>query len=962
MQLFRCTILILLLVGPVSANDTAGVHFFETHVRPVFVNHCYECHAESAESVKAGLFLDSRGGVLKGGESGPAIVPGDSSQSLLMKAITYGDHDLQMPPKYKLDDQDIRRLREWIDMGAPDPRVAKTRRSVRSEIDLDAGREFWSFQPIEATKPPAVKTNDWPISDVDRFILRKLEEEGLEPNRPADPGTLLRRVYFDLIGLPPTPEQIDEYVQAPSQERLAAIVDHLLNAPEFGERWGRHWLDVARFAESSGGGRSLMFEHAWRYRDYVIGAFSADKPFDEFIMEQIAGDLLAAEDSERYNEQLTASGFLMLGPHNYEQQDKELLRMEVIDEQIDTVGRSFLGMTLGCARCHDHKFDPIPAEDYYAMAGIFRSTESLIPGNVSGFITQTLRLSGHTKEDMIAIEAAIAKRTSLAKELAKIEDQIRNGGEVNTKGKDPATFAGIVVDDHDAELVGRWQSSSSVGGFLGDRYVYGSGNSPGENRAVFTPAIEHEGRYEIRVSYTAHANRANSVPIIIQHQDGRSEVHIDQTKTPPIEGTFISVGEYRFEVGSQATITIETEGTAAAVVADAVQLLPIDGQPGDASGEQDKSKESDTTESQTLTEKQKAEIANLKTKQSELESELKTLKEEWPIEKVDVAMSVKDAETIEDNHLLIRGVVRNHGPLVPRGVLQVATIPNQSPPEMPRDQSGRLQLAQWIASDDNPLTSRVIVNRIWQYLFGVGIVRTPDNFGTMGEAPSHPELLDYLASEFMADGWSVKRLIRQLVLSRSYQQSSDAGPEKRPVDVENRLFWRMNRKRLEAEAIRDAMLQISGQLDRTRGGLTIRKIEQYDRDYEFNSVRRSVYVPNFRNSVLDLFEVFDMANPNLIVGRRTASVLPTQSLFMMNSPFVVEVAQQTAAAWDEPIAKDRSAGIDGLYRTILGRRPFPQEAKLSEAYLDSFGADDQTLAIESLCHSLFASIDFRTLY
>ena len=961
-HILRGTVVCLAAAGAAHASDGAGIEFFETHIRPIFVEHCYKCHSQTAESVKAGLFLDSRDGVLGGGDSGAAVVPGDLDQSLLLKAIGYDDHDLQMPPKYKLGDEEIRRVGEWIAMGAPDPRTERQVGRVQQNIDLDAGREFWSFQAVHASAPPRVEDTGWPRNDIDQFILAKLEAEGLRPNGPADPATLIRRIYFDLLGLPPTPEQIDEYVNTPSQESLARIVDRLLDTQEYGERWGRHWLDAARFAESSGGGRSLMFEHAWRYRDYVIAAFNKDKPFDEFIVEQIAGDLLPAKSAEQYNEQITASGYLMLGPHNYEQQDKELLRMDVIDEQIDTVGRTFLGMTLGCARCHDHKFDPIPAHDYYAMAGIFGSTESLIPGNVSGYITQSLRLPGHTEDDMRAIKEANAKKAALAGEIAKIEDQISSGGKGRGKGVDPKLFGGLVIDDEDAELVGHWMASTSIGGFLGERYVHDEGKGKGEKRAIFTPTIERGGLYEVRVSYTSGANRASSVPVIIHHQDGRDERRIDQTKTPPIHGSFISVGTYRFEADTEASITIETAGTDAVVIVDAVQLIAMGAQVDEVEDDKALPPSVAQADTQAITKEDDAKIAKLREQQRELEAELKALREAWPIQDVDVAMSVKEAETVQDSPLLIRGVVRNHGPIVPRGFLQVAVLPGLSAPEIPADQSGRLQLAEWIASEHNPLTSRVMVNRIWQHLFGVGIVRTPDNFGTMGERPTHPELLDYLAAKFMADGWSVKRMIKALVLSNAYQMSSVPVPEKILADNENRLLWRMNRKRLEAECIRDAMLQISGRLDPARGGLTIRKIEQYDLEYEFDTYRRSVYVPNFRNSVLDIFEVFDMANPNLVVGRRTASVMPTQSLFMMNSPFVIDLARHTAALFEDEMANDRAKAIEELYRTILGRRSLPEETRLTLEYLDSFGEDEAPLAVESLCHSLFASIDFRALY
>jgi len=962
MQSIRISALFLLLVGSVHASDTEGIDFFESHIRPVFVEHCYKCHSLSAEKVKAGLFLDSRDGVLKGGESGPAIVSGDPAQSLMLKAIEYSDHDFQMPPKYKLDETEIRHVREWIEMGAPDPRDGNQLGPVNREIDLEAGRQFWAFQSIQAMAPPSVQDVEWPMTGVDQFILAKLEANGLQPNGPAEPETLLRRVYFDLTGLPPTPEQIDEYVQTPSQKNLAKIVDHLLASQAFGERWGRHWLDVARFAESSGGGRSLMFEHAWRFRDYVIDSLNADKPFNEFIVEQIAGDLLPSESAEQHNERLIASGYLMLGPTNYELQDKELLRMEVIDEQIDTVGRSFLGMTLGCARCHDHKFDPIPARDYYAMAGIFGSTQSLVPGNVSGFITQSLRPHGVGPEEMIEIEKANAKKVKIAKDLAQLEKELKKPGTLQGKGVDPARYGGIVIDDHEATLVGHWTSSTSVRGFLGDQYVHDDGKGKGEKRAIFSPKIEHGGLYEVRVSYTAGGNRATSVPVIIQHQDGRDERRIDQTSKPPIDGSFESVGTYRFEADTHANITIETTGTDAVVIADAVQFLRVDDNGDVGNGEKAKQLIPAATDTSAPSEEDDVKIAKLRKRQGKLEAELTSLKKQWPIEVMDVAMSAKDAKEKEDSHLLIRGAVRNHGPLVPRGFLQVAMQPNQPPPKIPADQSGRLQLAQWIASDDNPLTSRVMVNRIWHHLFGSGIVRTTDNFGAMGERPSHPELLDYLAAEFVTNGWSVKGLIRKLVLSKTYQMSSDPNREKSLTDVENRLLWRANRKRLDAECIRDAMLLISGQLDSSRGGLTIRKIEQYDQNYKFDSRRRSIYVPCFRNSVLDLFEVFDMANPNMVTGRRTASVLPTQSLFMMNSPFVIGLAQHTAALSNEKSAGGQAWDIEKLYRMILGRHPLPTELKLSRAYLNNFEANEGTLAMESLCHSLFASIDFRTLY
>jgi len=438
----------LVVVGLSNARAAGEFDYFEKEIRPLLHKHCYKCHSTEAEKLKGGLLLDSRRGWATGGDSGPAIVPGDPEGSLLLRAVSYADDDLQMPPKYKLADHERAALGKWVEAGAADPRDHQTEGKAEG-IDLTKGREFWSFRPV--TNQAVPKMNPAPgqgenLGAIDRFILARLAKEGIERVDLARPETLLRRLYFDLIGLPPTPEQIDDFLTDPSPEAYERLVDRLLGSPQFGETWGRHWLDVARFAESSGGGRSLMFKDAWRFRDYVINAFNDDKPFDQFIREQIAGDLMPAGTREQQNERFVATGFLALGPHNYELQDKELLRMEVVDEQIETVGRAFLGMTLGCARCHDHKFDPVPTDDYYALAGIFRSTQSLVPGNVSSWVARELepeptlkkaieQHTGETGEANAALKAA-------KKELRKVEE---------TSGK-----TGIIVDDLQAEKIGDW--------------------------------------------------------------------------------------------------------------------------------------------------------------------------------------------------------------------------------------------------------------------------------------------------------------------------------------------------------------------------------------------------------------------------------------------------------------------------------------------------------------------------
>ncbi|MEZ5325321.1 MAG: PSD1 and planctomycete cytochrome C domain-containing protein [Verrucomicrobiales bacterium] len=752
----------LLIVPGLDAQPSSPeIEFFESKVRPVLVEHCYECHSVGADKVKGNLLLDSAQGWKTGGDSGPALVSGQPDDSLLIKAIGHADPDLQMPPKYRLEPDEIAALRQWVVTGAADPRVgdATLQLKARKKIDIEKGRTFWAFRPPVAVPLPEVTNSGWPQTDIDYFVLAKMEESHLKPGADADKRTLLRRAYFDLIGLPPTPAQIREFLDDPRDDTFAAVVDGLLARPEFGERWGRHWLDVARFAESSGGGRSLMFPHAWRFRDYVIDAFNADKPYDEFIKEHLAGDLLPwANESER-NEHLVASGYLVLGAINYELQDKELLRMEVIDEQVSAMGRTFLGMTLDCARCHDHKFDPIPTADYYALAGIFGGTESLVPGNVSGYVTQKLKVD--------VPPHVAAYRQELAELKASLQD------------------------------------------------------------AVAEPAL------------------------------------------------------------------------------------------------------------------------------SDLKAEFKEKENQAPGYEDPVAMSVKDVDEPEDGHIHIRGGVRNKGSRVPRGVLTVALPEGQSGALPVNDgESGRRQLSEWIASADNPLTARVMVNRIWLHLIGQGIVRTPDNFGATGEMPSHPELLDYLAMKFVETGWSTKAMIREIMLSHVYQLSSSASTA--AGDPENRLLTHAHRKRLQAEALRDSMLVLSGSLDPARGGRTIRKLSDYDLGYTFDTSRRSVYVPWFRNSMLDMFDVFDAPNPNLVIGRRTETNLPTQALFLMNSPFVREQAEQ--------LSKHLQAeGITyaAAYEYVLGRPPSAAELAATRQFFNANA--DQQEAWNQFCQTLFACVDFRYL-
>ena len=923
--------ILLLVFGLSSARAAGEFDFFETEIRPLLHKHCYKCHSTEAEKVKGGLLLDSRQGWETGGDSGPAIVPGDVPGSLLLRAVSYENSDLQMPPKYKLAEHERAALSKWVKAGAADPRDHQTEGKAKS-VDVAKGREFWAFRPVANHAVP--KMNAAPgqgenLGPIDRFILSRLTDEGIERVDLASPETLLRRLYFDLIGLPPTPEQIDDFLADPSPEAYERLVDRLLGLPQFGETWGRHWLDVARFAESSGGGRSLMFKDAWRFRDYVINAFNDDKPFDQFIREQIAGDLMPSGTREQQNERFVATGFLALGPHNYELQDKELLRMEVVDEQIETVGRAFLGMTLGCARCHDHKFDPVPTDDYYALAGIFRSTQSLVPGNVSSWVARELEpepalkkiIEQHARETQEANAALkVAK-----KELKKVEQT--SGG------------TGVYVDDLEAEIIGDWMKSTSNKTYFGDNYIHDKGEGKGQKKVIFNADLKTAGEYEVRFGYTAGTNRAQAAPVTIEHADGATTIRVNQREKPPINDNFKTMGRFQFNAG-KAIVSVSNANTRDVVIADAVVFVPV----------AELKKHSVPRQR----------LANLRGEVDRLVKRVDALKKSKSMD-LQKTMSVQDEKETGDWHVHIRGEIRNKGAVVPRGFLQVASkTKTVAQPAIATGRSGRLELAEWVASSENPLTSRVMVNRIWHHLIGNGLVRTTDNFGMMGEMPSHATLLDWLAHQFVVDQWSVKKMIRRIVMSRTYRLASTGESIGRTIDPENRLIWRANRKRLTAESIRDSILSVSGQLSMQQGGPTIRKFSQYDWGYEFNTIRRSVYVPLFRNTLLEVFETFDVANPNVVSGRRSETILPTQALYLMNSPFVNAEAERAGERIIRYGATDAER-VRLVYRLALGREPSAVEVDVVMKFIEESKTGEKSGAWSALVHSLFGSVDFRHL-
>lgn len=929
-------ILLLLLVSPVSAADEAGIAFFEKKVRPVLVQHCYACHSAEAQAKKklrGGLRLDTKEGLLQGGDSGPAIVPGKAKESLLIKSLHY-DGDLKMPPKGKLPDRVLADLAAWIDRGAPDPRSGEV---VKRQIGLsvEQGRQFWAYKPRSTPVVP-IGSSEQKRGSLDAFLLEKLEAKSLHFALPADPAILIRRLYFDLLGMPPPPEEVDAFVRDSRPDAYERLVDRLLASPHFGERWGRHWLDLARYAESLTL-RGFVMAQAWRYRDYVIENFNDDVPLDRFFREQLAGDLLPAATLEQRRRQWIATTFLTLGNTNLEEQDKKQLVMDVVDEQLDTIGRAMLAQTIGCARCHDHKFDPIPTKDYYALAGILRNTRTLKHANVSMWLEFPLPGDPQQERAVAAHEKALAALQQQIQALKGTDKPAKPGKRVVAVTDLP----GIVVDDSQARKVGTWKQSTYSGHYVGAGYVHDENSQKGEKTITFQPIIPRTGKYEVRLAYSAGTNRATKVPITIFSADGEKTIEINQQKAPEIDGLFLSLGQYTFEKSSQGFVMLANEDTKGHVIADAVVFLPVE----DLAPQKEKKPTKGTS----------AKAADKGEKLKQLEARLKRMQTNGP--RREMVMSVEEEKVIEDVRVHVRGSVHNLGEKAPRGVLQVAQ--QGAPVRFPEKESGRRELAAWLTSPDNPLTARVYVNRAWHWLFGSGLVRTVDNFGTTGERPSHPELLDHLANQFVADGWSVKRLVRRIVLSRAYQQSSQVEERGWRIDPENRLFGRANRRRLEAECIRDAMLLVSGQLRLEQGGPTYRPGLASDYGYKHTDTRRSVYAPVFRNSLPELFEVFDFADSSVTTGKRNVSTVAPQALFLTNHPFVLEQARHAARRLLALPVREDAVRLEQLYRLALGRLPTEKERRLLEEYVGSVPSTQREDAWAQVCQVVFASIDFR---
>jgi hypothetical protein len=823
-------------VGDGPSQD--GTEFFEKKIRPILTDNCYMCHSAQADKPMSGLRLDTPQGMLKGGNSGqPAVVPGHPEKSRLITAIHYSDPNLQMPPAGKLTDQQIKDLETWIAMGAPDPRKAgdsATAPANSQPYDYAEKRKFWSFQPVPIVQPPAVKDRAWARTPIDRFILAKLEEKGLVPVRDADKRALIRRATFDLTGLPPTPGEVEAFLKDSSPGAFEKVVDRLLGSQQYGERWGRHWLDVVRYADTCGDNSDFPVPSAYKYRNYVIESFNKDKPFDQFVREQLAGDLMAARTDAERNEHLIATGYIAISRRFGSQNNENNL---TIDDTIDNVGKAFLGLSVSCARCHNHKFDPIPNSDYYAMYGIFGSSRYAFPGT---------ELYRHTSDFVpLGPPAEGAKLIKWQTELTELDSKFRKLTDEKAALERRAKAEKDARDTNDAK--GKDQ------------------NVHKDNSADKDPHAPKEARDKDLKSAGTDHQKAQAPPARVE---------------PPR--------------------------------ADAKPDPKVDAKP-DA--------KPDRTISQV-----DAELNEVRLRMSDVEQHPPSIEK---------AYAVSEGKP-GDAKIQIKGDPRKLGDAVPRGFLQI--LGGERLPETEKG-SGRLELARWITDPKNPLTARVIVNRIWQHHFGKGIVQTPNDFGSRGKVPTHPELLDYLAARFVESRWSMKVLHRMIMLSHVYQLSSQGSPLDAAKDVANEFLWRSNRRRLDAEEIRDAMLSVSGTLDQTMGGPQPFPPESswhytqhvpFIADYETS--RRSVYLLQQRIRRTRVLEVFDGADTNATTPERTINITPIQALYMMNDPFTHKMADDFAVRVGMAYSEE-SRRIDYAYRLALGRPATQEELRNGHDYL-----------------------------
>jgi hypothetical protein len=920
-----------------------GLEFFEKNVRPILAEHCYKCHSIAEKTSKGGLILDSRDGMLKGGDEGPAVVPGNPAKSLLLRAITYTDNELQMPPKKaggKIPDAKIKVLQDWVKMGAPAPVGAGDKLTGLSQ----KARDHWAFKPVVKPAVPEVKNKLWVHNPIDAFVLAKLEAVGLQPNPTTNPESLLRRIHYDLVGLPPAAEKVysfsNQYAAAVMADAanvqrgqpakavdalIAKEVDELLASPHYGERWARHWLDTARYSDTRGlavdQGNSLFedyrYAYAWTFRNYVIDALNTDKPYDQFIIEQLAADRLP--DLKQEDPRLAALGFITVGKR-FDNKD------DTIDERIDTTTKAFLGLTVACSRCHDHKFDPIPAADYYSLHGIFASTIEPL------------------QRPVISSPDAAAQRADFEKRLKALQEESAAGF---------YEYIREMRARYNREMAGRlvattFRRGSAEWGDVNERYK------------LETPLPDFEPmRVQIDSPITGPFARCAAIPvaefaerapavIAAALADKKYPVNpliaaaLRDLKPKTIDDVALAYQKVYNDAKDSILAHIarcakpghSSKETTPAVAQLANYPWPVPDVESILDNEEliamfNSRKFCNDWQNRPIYGGQNNRAPARYFRFTQI-NELRLTHPGVPRE----AMAVADAASPRDSYVYLRGDRNKRGPVVPRQFLEILSTAPRKPFT---EGSGRLELARSIASKDNPLTARVAMNRVWLKHFGEGFVSTPDDFGNMSEKPSHPELLDWLASEFTANGWSLKRMHRLIMTSATYRLDSNPNVNplvvrKGPVDplkldAGNRLLWRANLHRLDFESIRDSMLKLTGKLSPVVGG---QPANITDEPYSY---RRSIYGYVDRLRLNDTLSQFDYADPDMTNSKRGSTIVPQQALFFMNNPLSVEVARAVAARPEVVKAMSEDSRINAMFLALFQRRATPSEIRWANDFL-----------------------------
>ena len=874
--------------GMFAAERPNTIEFFEMRIRPVLVKRCYACHTSTP---MGGLDLSGRETMLKGGSRGPAFSKDESEKSLLIQAVSYKLDGLKMPPAGKLPDDEIEDLTAWVKAGAIWPETGQPAPPKGPAYTITADqRAFWAFQPVRQPALPDVKESAWSKSPIDRFLQAKREAQGLDPVRAADKVTLLRRAFYDLIGLPPSPKEVDAFLRDTSPDAFAKVVDRLLASPRYGERWGRYWLDIARYSDDRLNSEvEDPYPNSFRYRDWVIQAFNNDMPYDQFVKAQIAGDLL--DRKEKY---VTGLGFYGLRPKGESQEDR-----------VDATSRGFLGLTVACAQCHNHKFDPIPTTDYYSLLGVFTSTEE--------------------SEYNLAPEAAVKEYKEKDKKIQEQEGRIRDFLYAQA-----TQLAEILADES-------------------PRYLRAARKALGPAKMDVLQAAEadHLDRETLRRWVRYLQAGPKDYRYLDNWQDEkfdlekfRQQVLAVLKERKSVDETNVIAKAEAKKVGPKALpklVSLKTES----------YYLWRDLFFNDFYGNQFKQEDdgvlyygpnrgyvtSDGEIERFLQGSWKEHLDSMRAELAELK---RALPQPYPFAHV-----IKDAAKSKIERVRIGGAEENLGEAAPHHFLSILSEGAPTPFEKG---SGRLELAEAIANPQNPLTARVMVNRIWQHHFGAGIVRTPSDFGRMGDRPSDPELLDYLASRFVESGWSMKALHREIVLSATYALSADQSAKNQGIDAENRLLWRANIQRLDAEALRDSLLSVSGEIDLKAGGPPQKLNEETNR-------RRTVYGYVSRNKLDGMLSLFDFPNPNITSEKRNATESPAQELFFLNSSFLMQRAKALAQRVSEESKGDDGARIENAYRILFGRRPTRDELQLGLTYLKGGQVDSWPRYAQALLNS-----------